>query len=116
MRVQHERRHGKRVPLAFEVEVSGLGLNGVPYCDLAIASDVSDRGCKLRLSREVKAGDLLTIRVIQRSEVRVQQEPPFLYQAVWVEANHDGWTAGLAALEPGNPWRMKFPLEELVSE
>ena len=115
-KAQHERRRGKRVPLTFEVELSGLGINGVPYCDLAIASDVSERGCKLRLSREVKPGDLLTIRVLGREDVGVHQEPPFLYQAVWVELDVGGWAAGLAALEPGNPWRMTFPLEELVSE
>jgi hypothetical protein len=115
-KVHPERRRGKRVPLTFEVEVSGLGLNGVPYCDLATASEVSDRGCKLRLSREVKPGDLLTIRVVREGSAGAQQESPFLYQVVWVDPGLDRWTAGLAALEPGNPWRMKFPLEQLVSE
>jgi hypothetical protein len=113
---QLERRRGKRIPLSFHVEVSGIGVNGVPYCDHAAACDVSDRGCQLHLTREVKPGDLLTIRVVWRKDSGVEQEAPFLYQAVWVESSAGGWIAGLAALEPGNPWRMAFPLEQLVSE
>jgi PilZ domain-containing protein len=111
-----ERRRGQRVPLAFHVEVSGIGVNGIPYCDHAAASDVSDRGCQVHLTREVRAGDLLTIRVVRREEPADDQESPFLYQAVWVEPteNGGGWIAGLSALEPGNPWRVNFPQESLI--
>jgi len=94
----------------------GIGLNGVPYCDHAAASDVSDRGCQLHLAREVQPGDLLSIRVVWRKDAGVEQEAPFLYQAVWVESSAGGWIAGLAALEPGNPWRMTFPMEQLVRD
>ena len=113
---QHERRRCKRIPLTFDVELSGIGLNGVPYCDHAAASDVSDRGCQLHLAREVQPGDLLSIRVVWRKDAGVEQEAPFLYQAVWVESSAGGWIAGLAALEPGNPWRMTFPMEQLVRD
>lgn len=112
----HERRQGKRIPLTFHVEVSGLGQNGVPYCDHAAASDVSERGCQLHLTREVKTGDLLTIRVVRRKDAAADQEAPFLYSTVWVESSAGGWIAGLAALEPGNPWRINFPQETLVTD
>jgi hypothetical protein len=111
-----ERRQGKRIPLSFHVEVSGIGRNGVPYCDHAAATDVSERGCQLHLTREVKIGDLLTLRVARRKNAAAEQEEPFLYQAVWVESSPGGWIAGLAALEPGNPWRITFPQEALVPE
>ena len=111
-----ERRRCKRIPLSFHVEVSGIGRNGVPYCDHAAASDVSDRGCQLHLTREVQLGDLLTIRVVRRKDAGVEQDAPFLYQAVWVESSAGGWIAGLVALEPGNPWRINFPQEALVPE
>jgi hypothetical protein len=112
-----ERRRGQRIPLAFHVEVSGIGLNGVPYSDHAAASDVSDRGCQVHLTREVKPGDLLTLRVVRRGSSARDQESPYLYQVVWVEFNENsgGWTAGLVALEPGNPWRIHFPKESLIS-
>lgn len=112
----NERRRGQRVPLAFHVEVSGIGANGVPYCDHASACDVSDRGCQVSLTREIKQGDLLTLRVVRKGKPELDQDSPFLYQAVWVEPNENGggWLAGLAALEPGNPWRMHFPQESLV--
>jgi len=113
---QHERRQGKRIPLSFQVEVSGIGPNGVPYCDHAAATDVSERGCQLHMSREVKPGDLLTLRVVRRKDAHAAQEAPFLYQAVWVQSSPGGWIAGLAALEPGNPWRVTFPQEAFVSE
>jgi hypothetical protein len=116
-RPPHERRQGKRIPLFFHVEVSGIGPNGVPYCDHASASDVSDRGCQIHLMREVKSGDLLTMRVVRRKDVAADQEAPFLFQAVWVEPGDEGgWVAGLSALEPGNPWRVNFPQESLVPD
>ncbi len=113
---ERERRQGKRIPLSFHVEVSGIGRNGVPYCDHAAASDVSERGCQINLTREVKIGDVLTIRVVRRKDSGAEQEAPFLYQAVWVESSGSGWIAGLAALEPGNPWRISFPQEFLVTD
>ena len=113
---QNERRQGKRIPLSFHVEVSGIGRNGVPYCDHAAASDVSERGCQLNLTREVRIGDLLTLRVVRRKDASAEQEAPFLYQTVWVESSSGGWVAGLAELEPGNPWRITFPQEALVPE
>jgi hypothetical protein len=114
----NERRCGQRVTLAFHVEVSGIGVNGMPYCDHAAASDVSDRGCQVHLTREVRPGDLLTIRVVRRGSPSPDQESPFLYQAVWVESseNGGGWVAGLSALDPGNPWCMNFPQESLIRD
>jgi hypothetical protein len=111
-----ERRRSRRILLSFHVEVSGIGINGVPYCDHAAASDVSDRGCQIHLTREVQAGDLLTIRVVRRGELDHEQEAPFLYQTVWVEPSEsgNGWVVGLMALEPGNPWRIHFPQESLI--
>ena len=112
-----ERRQGLRIPLAFHVEVSGIGVNGIPYCDHAAASNVSDRGCQLHLTREVRSGDLLTIRVVRRKNPGADDDGPFLYQAVWVEPTENGgWMAGLAALEPGNPWHINFPQESLIPE
>ena len=113
-----ERRRGQRVPLTFHVEVSGIGLNGIPYSDHAAACDVSDRGCQVHLTREVKVGDLVTLRVVRREIAPQEQKGPFLYQAVWVEPaeNGDGWTAGLAALEAGHPWGVYFPQESLIPE
>jgi hypothetical protein len=110
-----ERRQGPRIPLTFHVEVSGIGANGIPYCDHAAASNVSDRGCQVHLAREVRIGDLLTVRVVRRKDPSSIQEAPFLYQAVWVESTDSGgWMAGLAALEPGNPWHINFPEESLI--
>jgi hypothetical protein len=109
-----DRRRGRRIPLTFDVEVSGMTETGVPYRDAALASDVSERGCKLHLVREVKSGDLLTIRVLRKKTTRDQTDPPFLYQVAWVVGGEHGWMAGLASLESGNPWGMNFPLEEKV--
>ena len=116
IKAAEERRRGQRLSLAFHVEVSAIGLNGIPYCDHAAASNVSDRGCQVHLTREVKAGDLLTVRVVRREGPAPDEEGPFLYQTVWVESsgNGGGWIAGLSALEPGNPWRINFPQESLA--
>jgi PilZ domain len=109
-----ERRHGKRIPLSFHVEISGISLDGSPYCDQATASDVSDRGCQINLKRQIKIGDMLTLRVVHQEDPTADQQARFLYRAVWVEGNDRSWAAGLAALEPGNPWRISFPRESLL--
>ena len=109
-----ERRRGKRIFLSFRVEVSGIGLDGIPYCDQAAASDVSDRGCQISLERAIKTGDMLTLRVVRQKGPAADQETPFLYQIVWVRPDNGFWAAGLAAMESGNPWHMTFPRESLV--
>ena len=112
-----EPRRGQRVRLAFHVEVSGIGFDGIPYCDHAAASDVSDRGCQIHLAWEVKMGDLLTVRVVKRT---AEHDPNgcFLYQTVWVKPieNGGGWIAGLSALDPGNPWCINFSQELLAHQ
>jgi PilZ domain len=109
-----ERRVGKRITLSFHVEVSGIGRDGIPYWDQAVASDVSGRGCQIHLTRKVETGDTLTLRVVRQKGPAVDQEAPFRYQIAWVTANNGFWAAGLEALEPGNPWHMTFPQESLV--
>jgi PilZ domain len=110
------RRRGPRIPLSFHIEVSGIGFNGVPYCDHAEATDISDRGCQIHLAREIRPGDLLTIRVVRRREPMTDQEAPYLYQAIWVEPSNGGWLVGLSAMEPGHPWGVNFPQETLVPD
>jgi PilZ domain len=116
IRATRERRRSQRVPLTFHIKVSGIGLNGIPYCDHAVASDVSERGCQIHVTREVKPGDLLTIRMARQENPISDQEDPFLYQTIWVETtdNGSGWIAGLSALDSGNPWNISFPQESLA--
>lgn len=109
-----ERRREKRIFLSFHVEVSGIGLDGIPYCDHAAASDVSDRGCQIQLKRAIKTGDVLTLRVVRQNGPTATQEAPFLYQIAWVRADDGFWAAGLEAMESGNPWHMNFPRESVV--
>ena len=109
-----ERRCGRRIPLRFHVDVSGIGPDGIPYCHRAAAFDVSDRGCQIRLRQEIRSGDTLALRVVRRRDPAADQEAPFLYQVAWVKTANGLWVAGLEALEPGNPWRIAFPRESLV--
>jgi hypothetical protein len=104
---QHDRRSGKRIRLSFHVEIAGLGSDGAPFCEHAAASDVSDRGCQIVLSRALRVGDQLNLRVVRATESGSRET--FLYQVMWVGASAGAWVAGLAALDQGNPWRMNFP-------
>jgi PilZ domain len=100
-----ERRRSKSVAVTCEIEVSGLGLKGVPFHDLALAADVSEHGCRLNLSREVTRGDVLAIRLVSQVGGATHPESPFLlYEVVWAESSAVGWTAGLLTLETGKPW------------
>ncbi len=112
---EHERRRGQRLRLSFHVEVTFAGTDGVAFRERASASDVSDRGCQIVLPRQLKAGDLVHLRVIRKFQPNAE-ERPFLYRVIWAEPSTDGWVAGLAALDSGNPWRVNFPAASLATK
>jgi hypothetical protein len=114
IRPSQDRRRSQRIPTAFHVEVSGIDHHGIPYCDQAAATDVSESGCQIHVIREVRPGDVLTIRAIRQEGLADAYEKPFLFHAVWVETSKGGWIVGLHCLENGNPWRICFPQESLT--
>ena len=104
-----ERRRTKRVPLSFQIEVSGRDRNGAAFCERAMTSDVNHGGCKFDLLWELKPGDLVSIALVPKDRHLTGAQPPIIFQVVWVEPGELGWTIGVTALQDRNIWHMSFP-------
>src|SRR5580698_7929060 len=85
-----ERRRSKRVQLAFQIEVTGTELTGVAFKDLTTTEDINDHGCRFTLQRELRQGDVVTIRVVHRS-AEAPLENAQVFEIVWVDASVRGW-------------------------
>src|SRR6266849_4097065 len=86
-----DRRKGKRVPLAFPIEVSGFDRTGRHF------------------SEATKTGDVVAIKLIPRGNGLAPASKALLFQIAWVKPEADGWAAGALKLQPENIWHMSFP-------
>jgi hypothetical protein len=107
-----ERRRTKRVPLSFQIEVSGRDRTGAAFCERAMTSDVNQNGCKFDLLWELKPGDLVSISVSPKGPRLTPAEQPTIFQVVWVEPSELGWTVGATSLQNKNIWHMVFPVKK----
>ncbi len=104
-----DRRQGKRVPLAFNIEVSGFDHTGRMFSERTVTADVSEAGCRFRLTAQVKRGDVVAIRLIRRKASDPGRSKPLLFQIAWVARERGGWVAGALKLQPENMWHVTFP-------
>jgi hypothetical protein len=107
-----DRRRTKRVPLSFQIEVSGRDQTGAPFRERAMTRDVNGNGCKFDLLWNVRPGDLLAICVIPRDPSNSNAEQPTIFKVVWVEPSDLGWTIGAMTLHAKNIWHMAFPTKK----
>jgi PilZ domain len=96
-----ERRRTKRIPLAFQVEVSGREPKGGLFQDQAVTIDVNEAGCRFDLERQLNRGDVVTIRVVQSCSA---SNRPTRFQVVWAEPADLGWTIGVMKLRDEAIW------------
>ncbi len=103
-----ERRRSKRVQLAFQIEVSGTETAGAKFQDLTTTEDINEHGCRFTLQRELARGDVITIRVVNRS-AGAPLENAQVFEIVWVDANVHGWCMGARRLQKDQFWPVSFP-------
>lgn len=104
-----ERRRSKRVQLAFQIEVSGTEMSGEKFQDLTTTQDINEHGCRFTLQRELSQGDVVTIRVINRTADAPQENAAQVFEIVWVDASVHGWSMGARRLEKDQFWPVSFP-------
>jgi hypothetical protein len=103
-----ERRRSKRVAVAFQIEVSGWEPMGAVFNEQARTIDVNEHGCRFDLSRQVRVGDTLAIRVLQGTLPRADRRAA-LFQIVWAAPSAMGCTVGAMRLQEKSIWPMNFP-------
>jgi hypothetical protein len=104
-----DRRKGKRVPLAFPIEVSGFDRNGRHFSEATKTCDISEAGCRFGIKAQLKPGDVVAIKLITRGNGLTPASKALLFQIAWVKPEPEGWAAGALKLQPENIWHMSFP-------
>ncbi|GEM_PF-1011647 len=104
-----DRRKGKRVTLAFPIEISGFDRRGRLFRDSTTTCDISELGCRFRVKTQLERGDVVAIKLIRRTNGQAPERKPLLFQIAWVAREADGWVAGALMLQPDNFWNMTFP-------
>ncbi len=107
--VMEDRRKGKRVPLAFPIEVSGFDRNGRHFSETTKTFDISEAGCRFHIKERLEPGDVVAIKLITRGNGLAPASKALLFQIAWVKPETDGWAAGALKLQPENIWHMSFP-------
>ncbi len=104
-----DRRRGKRVPLAFPIEVSGVDPGGRVFCERTATTDVSEEGCRFYLTAQLKRGDVVAIKLLGPGDEKSRASKPLLFQIVWTAREGDRWAAGALKLQPESIWGVGFP-------
>ena len=107
--VQRDRRKGKRVPLAFPIEVSGFDPTARLFTERTKTTDISEMGCRFRMKAEVSRGDVVAIKLLGRRDDDEPASKPLLFQVAWVRRDPEGWIVGALKLQPEKIWRVVFP-------
>lgn len=104
-----DRRRGKRVPLAFPIEVSGFDRNGRHFSETTKTFDISEAGCRFHIRERLQPGDVVAIKLVIRDNGQAPASKALLFQIAWVKPESDGWAAGALKLQSENIWHMSFP-------
>ena len=111
---REERRSGRRVPLTFPIEVTGLDNSRRLFVERTVTLDVSEAGCRFRLKTPVVSGEVVAIRLLTRLDPDHEASRPLLFEIAWVEQASEGWTAGAKKLQPERMWQVHFPAQRPV--
>jgi hypothetical protein len=109
LEVMQDRRKGKRVPLAFPIEVSGFDRTGHLFAERTMTSNISKNGCGFLVKTPLHRGDVVAIKLIGRQDGHSPASKPLLFQIMWSTRTAAGWRAGALRLQPEGLWPVAFP-------
>jgi len=99
-----EDRRDIRFEVPIEIEVSGIDRNHHVFHELTRTQNVSEWGCAFLLSVELKADDIVSLRVTspEASEFAAARRSPF--QIMRVSREKNGWLVGAYKVDNGDVW------------
>lgn len=99
-----EGRRSPRFEVPIEIEVSGIDQNSQVFREFTHTLNVSEWGCAFPLSFELKADDIVSLRVTspEASEFAAARHSPF--QILRVTREKDGWVVGAWKVDNGDVW------------
>jgi hypothetical protein len=105
----HERQSEPRYPLAVHIEVDGIDRCGQPFCEKTFTINVSHRGCRFMLHRELAKDSIVAIRVVST----LSGDPPHpqfvMFQIMYTKQEKEGWVMGGWTLQPDIEWCSDIP-------
>jgi len=105
-----DRRDGKRVSLQFGLEISGTDAAGGTFYVRGRTRNVSYHGCCFEVARSVAKGEKLTLKVIRRNSLGVQESTDALpFRVAWVVREDELWVVGAETAPVEAPWGLTFP-------
>jgi hypothetical protein len=104
-----DRRGEPRIPLEFSIEVCGFDATGHFFTERTMTYDVSNSGCKFRMSVEVEKNSVVAIRVVHHFNGREVDSRPLLFQILRIEQEFGGQALGVCKLQAERLWCADFP-------
>jgi len=106
-----EKRRTKRMPLSFQIEVSGRDGAGAKFCEPAVTTDVNEHGCRFDFLRELRPKEIVAIQRVWRNAPWIETKP-VLFEVVWVDPKERGWAVGATSPHAANIWQISIsPIE-----
>jgi len=104
-----DRRRGKRVPLTYAIEVSGLDRAGRLFTEHTTTTNISEDGCCFQIKNSLERGDVVAIKLLRCQPEKPLANRSLLFQIAWTARERDGWFAGAVKLQPETIWPATFP-------
>lgn len=104
-------RRERRYPLPIPIEVSGIDKGGRPFCEQTVTSDVSQRGCRFSLSKELERDSIVALRVLRTLAGSPGEPRLVMFQIIYSRAEQGAWTMGAWTLQPEIAWCPDIPRE-----
>lgn len=104
-----DRRGEERLALVFPLHVCGIDHAGHFFSEDTITTNISERGCRIHLSRRVEPGDVVAVRFSGRNPAERSDDRPTLFEVRWAKRDGDGWLLGTVCLQARKLWKMNFP-------
>jgi len=105
----HERQSEPRYPLAVHIEVDGIDRRGQPFCEKTFTINVSHRGCRFMLRRELAKDSIIAIRVASTISGDPVDSPLVMFQVMYTKHEEDGWVMGVWTLQSDVEWCADIP-------
>ena len=105
------RRSERRYPLPIQIEVSGIGKGGQPFHEGTVTLDVSERGCRFTLSKELESDSIVAIRVLRTLAGEPTDPRLVMFQIIYSRQEQGKWTMGAWTLQPEVAWCPDIPGE-----
>jgi PilZ domain len=108
---RHYQRRERRYPFLIPIEVSGIDRGGQPFCENTLTSDVSQRGCRFTLKKELDKDAIVAIRVLRTLAGKPGDPRLVMFQIIYARQEQDAWTMGAWTLQPDVAWCPDIPRE-----